>query len=275
MERESVVVPATIGPEVDTDGRLAYDRISRTLYVVWRRGTESTEIVFAALAENGEWSAPKVLATAPGYKHADLKVLLTRGVTQQNEPVTFLHALWWKESQVELIAEYALAALDGSTVLSTSVSDLASLSGLRSALDATFSDDGIQPRVELEPTYPPLAMAAAKEGIDVVFGSKDKKSFTRLTVIPRQVQAQARLFIPGGKGPVRVPYTRIHNSIVGQVTTDILGGRVIVYATASDFRYATFENGTWSTVRSLRPDAAITAERLAIELRRHVEDRQQ
>lgn len=277
--RHAEVVPATLDGEVESDGRIAYDRVTQTLYVVWRRGESSTELMFASLSAAGEWSEPTVLSRAHGYKHSDLQVVLTRGVSAQNESVTFLHAIWWKESEAELIGEYALAALRGQSVLSTSEADLLTLSGIRSALDSgALSEDGIAPKPELVPTYPPLAIATAtaKDSVDVVFGARDKKTFTRIVIQPRQPKADARAWIPVGKSATRVPYAKVHNAMngSGQVETYIGGSKVVVYAAKTQFRYATFENGIWSTVRSIALDEAITPSEIAREVRRNAEEQQ-
>lgn len=275
--RHSEVVPATLDGEVESDGQLAYDRVTQTLYVVWRRGESSTEVVLSALNSFGQWSEPTVLSRVPGYKHSDLQIALTRSVSAQNEPVTFLQAIWWKESHAELDAEYGLAVLDGSKVLSTSVGDLLQLTGIRSALDSGIAGvDGPSPKPEPVPTYPPLAISPVKDGADVVFGSRDKKTLTRVTILPRQPKADARLWIPGGKSGTRVPYTKVHNALNGngQAATYITGGKVVVYAAKTQFRYTTLENGVWATVRSIALDEAITPSEIANELRQSVEEQQ-
>lgn len=272
--KQSVVVPGTIDNVVDADGRLAYDRVTKTLFVVWRRGESSTDIVFQSLSEDGQWSLPTVLASAPGFKQSDLRVVLTRTVSLQNEAVTLLHAIWWKEAPSQLIAEYGLAALKGATVLSTISADLEQLSGIRSALDTgATADDGIPTRRELVPTYPPFAIAPATNAVDVVYGSKDKKNVTRIRLEPRQ-KPDARLWIPGGKGATRSPYTRIHNAITGQVETYISGERVVVYAANSQFRYAVNDRGAWTPVRAIALDATITPGEIAAQLREMVEEQQ-
>lgn len=266
--KESVVVPGTIDNIVDSDGRIAYDRVTQTLYVVWRRGESSTDVVFQSLNRDGQWSARTVLASAPGYKHADLKVTLTRTVSLQNEPLGLLHAVWWKESPAELIAEYGLAAVNGQTVYSTAVAELEQLAGIRSILDTGITnEDGSPVKPELVPTYPPLAMAGTKGGaVDVVFGAKDKKTVTRVTVEPRQPKPDVRILIPGGKGGSRTPYVKVHNAMQGQVETTISNGRVVVYSATSQFRYATLDNGTWTPVRAIALDSAVTPEQIAAQL---------
>jgi len=272
--RESEVVPGTEDAVVDADAHLAYDRMTQTLFVVWRRGESSTDVVFQALDRNGQWSARTVLASAPGFTHSDLRVLLTRTTSLQNETITLLHAIWWKEASGQLSAEYGLAAIKGTTVYSTHVADLLQLANIRSALDSASSDDGVTVRPELVPTYPPLAIAAATDGVDVVFGEKDRKAVTRVTIQPRQIGADARLYIPGGKGATRAPYVKVHNAMNGQVETYISGGRVVFYSSAAQFRYTTLENGSWTAVRSIPLDGVITPEQIANELRRTAQEQQ-
>ena len=269
--KQSVVVPGTIDNVVDAEGRLAYDRGTDTLFVVWRRGESSTDVMFQALTSDGQWSAPTVLASAPGAKHSDLRVALTQTISLQNERITLLHAIWWKESPSMLIAEYGFAALTGATVHSTYVADLEQLTGIRSALDTgATNEDGLTTRPELAPTYPPLAIAPTKDAVDVVFGAKDKKSLTRIRIEPRQPKPDARIFIPVGKGGARAPYTRIHNGITGQVETQISGERVLVYAASSQFRYAHLENGAWSPVRAIALDPTINPAEIVALLERNL-----
>lgn len=273
--KQSVVVPGTIDDVVDADGRLAYDRLTETLFVVWRRGESSTDVVFQALTSDGQWSVPTVLAGAPGFKQSDLRVALTQTISLQNERITLLHAIWWKESPSMLIGEYGLAAISGTTVLSTHVADLEQLTGLRSALDSgATTEDGGMMRPELVPTYPPLAISPTKDAVDVVFGAKDKKSVTRIRIEPRQPKPDARIFIPVGKNGSRAPYTKIHNAIVGQVETQIRGDRVLVYAATSQFRYAQFEKGAWSPVRAIVLDPTITPADIVALLERNLAEQQ-
>lgn len=272
--RQTMVVPGTIDGIVDADPQLAYDRLNQTLFVVWRRGASSSDVVFQALSETGDWSLPTVLGNAPGALHRDLHVLLTRTKSLQGENVTLLHAIWWKESAYDLAAEYGLAALSRTNVLSTYVADLQQLAGIRSALETGASNqDGLDAPVD--PSLPPLAFTATTDGIDVVFGAKDKKSLTRVIVTPGQPRADARLWIPGGKGATRVPFTKVNSALAGPVETYIASGRVVVYSANTHFRYATLQNGEWTQVRSIPLDAAITPAEIANELRKTVAEEEQ
>lgn len=271
MQRQEMVVPATAGAAIDTDGRIAYDRATETLYVVWRRvAAGSDEIVFSTLDASGKWSDAAVIARGTGYKHADLRISLTRSASQ---PLAFLHAVWWKEAQTDLVAQYGIVAIEGTSVVSTNVADLLDVANIRSALDPSANNaDGGAVKPEPVPTYPPLGIEPAGENVDVVFGSADKKSFTRVNIQPR-LRPEARLYVPGGRNGTRVPYTKIHNAMVGegQVQTHISGNRVAVYTAASNFRYALFENGAWSAVRSIPVGDGLTADEIAAELLRSVE----
>lgn len=267
MERTAIVVPATRGSELETDGRLAYDRSSRTLFVAWRRvvNSNNSEIVFSTMNDAGQWSEASVISRAYGYAHAGLQLGVTRGASDDGQPTTFVNAIWWKESPAELIAEYGLVAIDASGVVSTAVADLNDVAGLRSALS-----DGVN-APETTKTYPPLALAVQKDWIDVVFGSRDKASFTRIGVQPTLVKGNARIWKPLGRGTgARVPYTRINAALGGQAETHISGDRVVVFTADAKFRYAVFENGVWSSVRSIPLDATMTAREVAAELRRSV-----
>jgi hypothetical protein len=273
--KQSLVVPGTVDGVLDTDGRLLYDRYTETLYVVWRRGENSSEVVFQSLNERGEWSPLTTLGSTPGYRQSGLRVALTRTISAQNEPVTVLNAIWWKESTSVLIGEYAMAAVSGATVHSTAVADLEQLTGIRSMLDTgATSEDGLTPRPELVPTYPPFAISASKDAVDVVFGAKDKKTVTRIRVEPRQPRPDARLWIPVGKNATRSPYTRVHNAITGQVETHISGDSVVIYAAAAQFRYAMIERGIWSPVRAIALDSTITPAEIVSQIRRNLEEQQ-
>lgn len=274
--RTAIVVPSTDDDALETDPRLAWDRRSGTLFVMWDRASEGmNETRLVALNADGTWSAPMVIASG-GAKRAGLQLVMTSLHEEGTEgreasDTTFLHAAWWKHAGNDVELEYALLAFDGGTHLSTDVS----------TLNAPEEKSVVAAEAEQEDTglalHPPLAMMRAKDGVavDVIYGERDTTAVNRVNLQPRRIEANARIWRPGRSVVApRTPRSRMasENARPVQAFTSSNGGRIVLYTPDAKFRYSIFDNGEWTPVRMIKLDENLTSEHLLEQLRRTVEE---
>lgn len=269
--RIAIPVPTTDDEALETDPRLAWDRRSGTLFVMWDRASEGmNETRLAALNADGTWSAPMVIG-AGGAKRAGLQLVMTslhEAATEEGRAAldtTFLHAAWWNANGNDVQLEYALLAFDGGTHLSTDVSTLSVPEHVAAAAEPEDTGNAI---------HPPLAMVRAKDGgVEVLFGERDTTAVNRVNLTPRRVEANARIWRPGrsAAGP-RTPSSRMASENSKPVQAFTSNGRIVLYTPDAKFRYSIFDNGEWTPVRMIKLDETLTSEHLIEQLRRAVEE---
>lgn len=260
--RETIVIPATEGEALDTDAHLLYDRVSDTVFVVWRRATDAgDEIVITSRDKDGAWSDAYVLAEADGSvaERRVLRAAITHA-TENGAQLSFLHAVWWDQGST-LVARYALIAYDGAERLS------AFTGNLRDLLGSTRVGDSFEPAPD--DAFPLLAVNAATDGVDVVFGSMDQPTANRIKLIPKK-KGEARIYTPIGRSGGSMPHPRFGSESTSNAQVMMVGTRVVVYTMGEKFTFSVYDGRTWGPVRSLRLDAAMTASAVEAALRRAV-----
>jgi hypothetical protein len=267
--KETIVVPATEDAGVlDYRAQLEYDRVTDKLYVIWVRKTERlASVMVSSLDSEGAWSNPVVLATAsPLAVRGDIRTALTRAASGETK-ATVIHVASWVRDGDLLIGEYVLAAFDRNGNFSTSVNDLEAMASL--GLASQEAGD-----INATAVFPPLAIAAANDGIDVVFGRERGTTITRMHITPR-LEPNARIWKPVGKtgGGVMPPSKIAANSAnTKPVKAFFSRDRIVLYTDDQAFRFVIFENGQWSPVRTLTLDENLTGDALINELRRVIEE---
>jgi hypothetical protein len=258
--RSAIVVPTTDDDAIESDARLAWDRRSNTLFVMWERAAEGVnETKLAALLDDGTWSEPMVIA-ADGARRAGLQLVMT-SIHEEDADTTFLHAAWWKLSGEDVEVEYALLAFDGGTLLSTDVSTLNATEHSTFAVEDTGA-----------PVHPPLAMVRDKDGVEVIFGERDTTAVNRVNLQPNRIEANARMWRPGRSvAGTRTPSSRLASNDGKPVQSFAVNGRIVLYTPDAMSRYSIFDNGEWTPVRMIKLDENLTSEHLLQELHRAVE----
>lgn len=245
--RTAVRVPGTEDPVTESQARLAWDSATGALFVMWRHGDE---IRVARRGADGAWSS---FTVAKGTSLEGLQFVLTRSAN-----TTLLHGAWWSGET----AEYALVALDGAQVLSTSVTKLDELANLRVA--------ATEPEDTGAAVHPPLAMTRAVDGVDVAYGAPRSTAITYVSIRPEKFHGDARMWRPSGRHGHRSDPAGLTSLSTAPVRSFIVGGRVVLYTPDAHFRYVVHENGRWTPIRMLALDDTLTSEELVLALRRSV-----
>lgn len=257
--QQSVVVPTTEDEEIDGAARLAWDPMSRMLFVLYRRqGAEGDEIRLARRYASGRWAPPAILASGVGAGRSGLQLLVSH---VKEESTTLVHAAWWTLSP-NVTAEYAMAAFHGAELLSTS---LDRLDDLAAVLTVASQDEDTGSSV-----HPPMAMVRSGETVDVAWGAPRTTALTVVTIQPRKIDANARIWRPSGRTGRRTPSAQLTSSSSLPVESFIVSGNIVLYTPDARFRYVVFEEGKWTPVRTFATDEKLTSEDLIRELRRSV-----
>ncbi|HEY0143469.1 MAG TPA: hypothetical protein VGF48_21435 [Thermoanaerobaculia bacterium] len=260
-ERDTIIIPATAGEELDHDGRLLYDHATSTLFVLFRRA--SGDIVLTSMSGEGVWSDEHVLSLGDGTLRTGLRVALTHD-QEDHASLSFVHAIWWEQGE-KLLPRYGLVAYDGVEHLSTYVGSLIEVAnGIRNGSDR----EGSAP----EDSLPLLAISATAKEADVVFGSLETPTATRLRILPKK-RGEARIYIPIGRTGGGMPHPKFASASNGNAQVMMVGDRIVVYsAAASSFRFSVYDAGQWGPVRSLKLDETMTARQVESALRRAVSE---
>ena len=266
QKRARLVVPSTQDVNNEFDAQLAYDSATNSLFVVWsREGAAGSEIRYARLNEQGEWSSPRLMTAGSGA-YRGLQFVLTHPAG--DEDVTLLHAAWWSLNGASTQAEYGLFAFERGRFISGTVQDLESLAAVQYDVEATeYEDTG-------NPLHPALALERNGDSVDVIFGSTTSTAVTRFNVTSRKIAPNVRIWKPVGRTGGRTQRAQITSQ---DPTAPVYGlikkGNVALYTISEDFRFVVLRNdGTWSPVREVRIDEDNTAEDLLRELQTIVEE---
>lgn len=260
-ERETIIVPATAGEELDHDGRLLYDNANETLFVLFCRA--SGDVVLTSMDRDGVWSDEHVLALGSGARRTGLRVAMTHD-KDGNASLSFVHAIWWEQGD-KLVPNYGLVAYDGTERLSTYVG---SLIDVANAIRNGSDREGSAP----EDSLPLLAIGASANEADVVFGSLETPTATRLKILPKK-RGEARIYIPIGRTGGGMPHPKFASASNGNAQVMIVGDRIVVYSTGDgSFHFSVYDAGQWGPVRSLKLDESMTARQVESALRRAVSE---
>jgi hypothetical protein len=268
-EKSLILVPATDNDERENLVELEYDRAADKLYVAWVRG--GSDVQLASLDAEGKWSEPISVATGDDSRSVgEMRLALTRAkVTEtvdeveQTREATLVHFAWWQKAN-KYAAKYALVALEKDEHVSTFVGDLEDLAEVRGSVIQSLAPDAPVEGMGAA-LYPPLAMVAQREGVDIVFGSERNSSLTRVILKPAP---QARFWRPGKGGGTSFPPARLVSTNAASIQAFVGPERVILYTREGDFRFVVYANGEWSPVRTIAIDERLTREQVLSGLRR-------
>lgn len=266
--KETLVVPSTADDVADRGAQLEYDRVTDRLYVVWARGGAETSSLMMSWLDAGDvWSAPIVLSTAaPTATRDELRTVLTRA-TAGGVRATLIHVATWVRDGETLNSEYALVAFEGASHVSTEASNFVKLG------EETLSTYAADDELDVKPIYPPLAMSAASDGVDVVYGRERGTSMTRIHVAAKPVP-NARLWKPVGRSGGGMPPAHFAAMSASPVPVRAIFSRdrVVLYTNDRTFRFVVFEDGAWSPLRSFALDDSLTGDALLSRIRQSIEE---
>lgn len=265
-QRARLVVPSTQDVATEFDAQIAWDSATDSLFVVWsREGAAGSEIRYARVNEQGQWSSPRLIAAGSGA-YRGLQFVLTHPAG--DDGVTLLHAGWWSLNGASSHAEYALLAFENGRFLSGTVQDLEALAAVRYDVEASeYEETG-------NPLHPALALERNGDSVDVIFGSTTSTAVTRFNVSARKVAPNVRIWKPVGRTGGRTQRAHLTSTDPDAPVYGLIRkGNVALYTIAEDFRFVVLRNdGTWSPVREVRIDDDNTADDLLRELQRTVEE---
>ncbi|MEA2327698.1 MAG: hypothetical protein QOE68_2657 [Thermoanaerobaculia bacterium] len=274
-EAQHVLVPESLSRGFHSDGTLAYDASSRTLFVLWTHMPNGgcSELLLASYRE-GKWQPAVSIDFRGNSSRANLRLGITRRVSQLQKdgtyadaPALILHALWWDSNGRGEEARYAMLPIENGALSQDSVEfhSLEEFVGndendeTINTVDAKFNPEILH--------HPAIVSSPMQSSVDVVFGDPDKKSIHKVTLHPI---AEHRIHIPvgiggGGKGGVKpLSVTAPANFTAdwrGPITV-IERGDTLVFANATDkaLNYLTYSDGAWTEVKSIALSSKLTVE---------------
>jgi hypothetical protein len=271
-ETQHMLVPESLTAGFHSDGTLAYDASSKTLFVLWTHMPNgmSSELLFASYRE-GKWQ-PAVSIDYRAYSaRANLRLGITRRVSQLQKdgtyadaPALILHALWWDSNGQGDEARYAMLPIDNGSLSHDSV-ELHSLEEFVgddetvNAVDAKFNSEILR--------HPAIVSSPMQNSVDVIFGDTNKNSLHKITLHPI---ADVRIHVPGSIGGGAPGGGKPLNLIApagftadwkGPITVIERGDR-FVFANATDkaLNYLTYSDGTWSDAKSIALNSKLSVE---------------
>jgi hypothetical protein len=266
VKRARLVVPSTQDVAAEFDAQIAYDSVTKTLFVVWsREGGFGAEVRYAMLNESGDWSVPRLITAGSG-SYRGLQFVLTHSA--EDPEVTLLHAAWWSLNGARADAEYALFAFENGRFVSGDVQDLETLASLQyDVLAGEYEDTG-------NPLHPALVLERNGDSVDVAFGSMTSTAVTRLNVTVRKAGPNVRIWKPVGRSSGRTQRANLTSSDSRSPVYGLIKkGKVALYTLGEDFRFVVLKSdGSWSPVREVRIDEDNTADDLLRELQHVVEE---
>jgi len=264
--KETLVVPTTGDDVSDHGAQLEYDRAIDRLYVVWIRGGEETSsLMMSWLDADGTWSEPIVLSTAAASATRDeLRTVLTRAKSDDVR-ATLIHVATWVRDAESLSGEYALVAFEGAKHVSTEATNFQKLD------DETLTTNAQDDELDVKPVYPPLAMSAATDGVDMVYGRERGTSVTRIHIGAKLVPT-ARLWKPVGRTGGGMPPAHFAAMSAAPVRAFFSRDRVVLYTNDTTFRFVVFEDGAWSPLRTFSLDDSLTGDALLNRIRQSIEE---
>jgi len=266
--RDRLVVPSTEDATPEKQVEIAFDTLTDTLHVVWTRENEGgAEIRYAMLSAAGQWSSPRNIA-AGAQMYGGLKLAITRS-EYAGTYATLMHVAWWSVNGNLRDPEYALFAFENGAQISASVANLEEMAALGDGVTASaFGDENMG-----EPVHPPLAMERNRDGVEIAFGSVSSSSITRLTITPRKLGPNVRIWKPVGRGVNNTPKSNLVSTDSTPVQAFIRNGRLALYTLGEEFRFVVLKsNDTWTTLRSVATDEDNTSADLLDDLRAAVEE---
>jgi len=271
-ETQRLLVPESLTAGFHSDGALAYDSTSKTLFLMWTHMPNgmSSELLLASFRE-GKWQRA-VSIDSHGYdNHLNLRLGITRRVSQLQKdgsyaeaPALILHALWWDSSAHGEEAKYAMLPVENGAVSEGSV-EIHSLEEFVSADDNVHAvDSNFNPEIL---RHPAIVSSPMQSSVEVIFGDATKNSIHSVTLHPT---AESRIHIPvgvhggGPQGPKSLNIAAPASFTAdwqGRVTVIERGDR-LVFANATDkaLSYITYTDGAWTDTKSIALSSKLPAE---------------
>jgi hypothetical protein len=272
-EAQHVLVPESLSAGFHSDGTLAYDASSKTLFVLWTHMPNgmSSELLLASYRE-GKWQ-PAVSIDYRAYSaRANLRLGITRRVSQLQKDGTYadtsaviLHALWWDSNGAGEDARYAMLPIENGSLSQDSVEihSLEEFVGSEEAfntVDAKFNAEILR--------HPAIVSSPQQNSVEMIFGDTKKNSLHSVTLHPI---ADMRIHIPigvhgGGPGGGGKPLNLI---APGNFTADWKGpitvierGDRLIFVNTNEKRlsYITYTDGAWTDVRSIALSSKLSVE---------------
>jgi hypothetical protein len=272
-DAQHLIVPESLSAGFHSDGTLAYDAASKTLFVLWNHMPNgmSSELLLASYHE-GKWQPAVSIDYRGNSARANLRLGITRHVSRLQKdgtyidvPALILHALWWDSNARGEEARYAMLPIENGALSQDSV-ELHSLEEFVgddetavNTVDAKFNPVILH--------HPAIVSSPMQSSVDVVFGDDDKKSIHKVTLHPI---ADARVHIPvgahgggpgGGKPLNLIAPASFTGDWKGPITVIERGDR-LVFANATDkaLNYLTYSDGAWTEVKSIALSSKLTVD---------------
>ena len=259
--RISLIVPTTQDAVKESQVQLAYDSATDTLFVVWAREASGVgEVRYATLGPGGHWS-PARLVTAGATMYRGLQFIITHAETSDTT-ATLMHVAWWSVNGRLVEPEYAMFAFENARFVSAELRNLEDFVAAGGTVDSFgFEEAG-------SPVHPPLALDRNGDAVDVLFGKVDSTKVTLMSIVPRKVGGNVRIWKPLGRKIKRTPSSGLVSLSDEPVEAYINNGHVALYSIGEELRFTVLrQNGTWSPVRALR-----VYDDAAVDLRRELEN---
>jgi len=271
-DTQHVLVPDSLSAGFHSDGALAYDATSKTLFLLWNHMPNGmcSELLLASYRE-GKWQPAVSIDYRGNSARANLRLGITRRISQLQKdgtyadaPALVLHALWWDSNAGGEEARYAMlpitdGALSKDAVETHSLEEFVGDKETVNAVSENFNPEVLR--------HPAIISSAMSSSVDIVFGDTAKNSIHLVTLHPT---AQVRLHIPvgiggdkpssGGPRSLAAPPT-FASDWHGPISVTAFGDR-LVFANATDkaLNYLTYADGTWTEEKSITLNSKLSAE---------------
>ncbi|HVR41681.1 MAG TPA: hypothetical protein VMU84_21470 [Thermoanaerobaculia bacterium] len=268
------IVPGSTTKGVHTDGALAYDPVSKTLFVFWNHmtGPRESNLVFASRSEAGQWTSTKPFADT-SVSRSGLRVAITQKSAYKDDegadrsiPEIVVHLAWWEDRGVGAeLARYAMVTVFQGFVQDIKIHDLSEFIEKRDvdAEGEIFPDEILR--------HPAIFESPSHDSIDVLFGEPAENKFHRVTIKPFIPALDSRVRIPLGVRDRAIPTPTLQadaKATLGAI--GVAGDRVALYVRDEKaVRYVAYRSNEWSEARSIPLDATVTTD-VALEAIRNM-----
>lgn len=274
----TAVVPETLLGGSHTNPALAYDSLSKSLFIFWQRAVSngmSSDLVFCSY-NNGKWSEATSIDSANYHYSRNIQIAVTRKINQIDEKGNrssinglTVHAVWWEDTGRNEWARYAMLTVENGVLTDIQVADLSLFTDVSKDVTGPHGSDFSNEILR----HPALFESNAHDTVDVVFGDVVANNMHRVTISPTlKITSEGRLRVPIGvkDAGVGVPHFRTEsNSRVSAISGD--NDKLVLYATDKHgVNYVSFSDGSWSPARTLTVDDKISSEAAIEVLRRMV-----
>jgi hypothetical protein len=272
-------VPETLLGGSHGSPALAYDAVSKSLFIFWERGINnrmSSDLVFCSY-QNGKWSEATSIDSANYHWSHNIRIGVSRkaeliGEDGKRTSVAQLtvHAAWWEDRGGRMEwARYAMLTIEDGIVSDIQIRDLSAFvdvsRDLPRASDANGSNEILR--------HPALFESSSHDTVNVVFGDLDTNNMHQITIRPTidisHMASEGRIHIPVGVHDSGLGGPRFRteaNAKIGAISGG--SGKLVFFSYGKDsVSYVSYSDGTWSPERSLAVNEKVTAD-AAVEVLR-------